>query len=195
MTAIEQKILQSLDDPGPQPFPSFNPFALGGSVNADPFAAVQGMQQRMDALLQTMLGPSPLGFNSGLLGNMGLNSPGSSASFSMSTPAIRIDETDREYQIHVTVPQSHEVELNTEIEGNTLSISGKIQQQLAQQNGGSAATFIGHSQFSRQIPLSHEVDELGIATEQTPTGLMVRVPKKTGQYPGGGLPPPGRRPW
>ena len=179
LTPLEEKILDAAaDEPTVVPFPSVDPFAIGGTFGADPFAGIQAMRQRMDALFGSVFGsPMALG-SSGLLLNS-VPGAGNSQFFSFRTPDIRLDETASEYRVYIDVPQSQEVELNTEIEDRTLSISGTVEQELDQNQAGNAMAMFSQSSFARRFPLSHEVDEFAMVTEQTPTGLMVRIPKKT----------------
>lgn len=168
LSSLEEKILDAAD----KRQQATDPWA-------DPFASMQSAQQRMDAIMSSMFGSSSL-FASPAFGSFASPTGGNlDSGFRLQMPNVRLTETDSDYEIYVDVPDSKQVALNTEIEDNVLSITGTVAQQLQKGSGGSRATMLSQGSFSRRYTLDQEVDELAVSTEQVPTGLLVRVPKKT----------------
>jgi len=140
--------------------PAFDPF--GPSVfGSDPFARLQQMQSQMDQLFNNM--NSSFGFS------------GFSAAFSQ--PAIEVEESDTEFRVIITLAQGSEVELSTELEDSTLSISAQIRTTLQDNRGGLQTSSTSVSQFSRAIELGEPVDAQGMRTERSEGEIVITVPK------------------
>jgi len=174
--AIEEKILAEIDPPGAASG-NVNTFNWPQSTFADPFSSLQQMQQQMDSLF----GSFGFGGFGGFGGIGGISRPNSfsSMTFSSATPRIEVSETPTEYRITIPVTPDEEIELNTSVEDNALSVSGTIKNSANNQNQNFAASVFSQSQFSRTINLPEPVDEFGLTTQQTDSEIIISVPKKT----------------
>ena len=160
-TAAQQAQAQaSLLDP-------FSVAAFGG----DPFAQ---MQQRMDQLFGRT-GSAPSLFN---FGNSGLGGMGLGAGFANASPAqIEVEESTDEYRVVISIAQGSDMELATELDNNTLSISAQVRTELQNNSNGRALSSTSMSQFSRAIPFSSPVDATGMQTEKSDSEVVIRIPK------------------
>ena len=166
-TSIEQRILAELDKKNP-PIAQQSPFTMPGQ-----FPDFSEIQNAMDSLFSGFVPFAPP--NTNLFSNRALQG----MSFSSAAPQIALDETDSDYQILIPVDPSQEVEVNTSIENNSVSVSGIIKQQLRQSQNDFATSFMSQRQFAKTLSLPRPVDEFGITTEQTENGIRITIPKKT----------------
>lgn len=165
--SIEDKILANLDATEPDDA-NWDPFGWSTRSTADPFAMLQQMQADMDALFGSFgMGPA---FPQPRLGRM---------QSGLTNPAIEVHETPGEYQIVIPVTPDTEVNLNTSLEDNALTIEGTLKRQSLNQHNRFSASTLSQSQFSRTIELPAPVDELGMSTSQSEDGIVILVPKKT----------------
>lgn len=131
----------------------------------DPFAELDRMQQQMDQWLQG----SPFGLAAGPGRNLfGLNN---------AQPDIRIEEEADAFLVHITVPEGSEMELNTEVDGQRLIVSGSIRAALDNSGNGFSRSFQSSSQFSRQFTLSSPVDSLRMTKETDQNQVIITLPK------------------
>lgn len=131
----------------------------------DPFAELDRMQQQMDQWLQG----SPFGLGAG---------PGSNLfSLASAQPDIRIEEDADAFQVYITVPEGSEIELNTEVDGQRLTVSGTIRAALDNSGNGFSTRFQSSSQFSRQFTLSSPVDSLAMTKETDQDQVIITLPK------------------
>ncbi|OGT71058.1 MAG: hypothetical protein A3H44_12450 [Gammaproteobacteria bacterium RIFCSPLOWO2_02_FULL_57_10] len=147
----------------------FGPWTSMG-FGTDPFQRLQQMQQQMDQLFNGMPGSSM---------NFSLNGPGGFSAFSstMRQPEIAVEESDEEYRVVIAVADGSEVELSTELEDNTLSISAQVRSEITNSNGGFQSSSTSVSQFSRSITLDEPVDATGMQTEKSNEEIVIRIPK------------------
>ena len=130
---------------------------------ADPFAAMRQMQERMDSLFGSSFGSF---------------SPLSSSMFNVQTaPQIELTENEEDYQIVVDVPENGELELSTDVEDNTVRLSGSVNYSNPTQSTGLVSSFTSRSQFSRSIPLSKPVDPLAMQTNNHDGAIVITIPK------------------
>jgi len=140
--------------------PDFDPF--GASLfGSDPFARLQQMQSQMDQLFNTM--NNSFGFS------------GFSAAFTQ--PEIVVEESDKEFRVVITLARGSEVELSTDLQDSTLSISAQIRTTLQDNRGGLQTSSTSVSQFSRAIELGEPVDAQGMRTERSEGEIVITVPK------------------
>ena len=97
--------------------------------------------------------------------------------FSLPGPTLEMMETDSEYRVQIQTPPQHELSLNTELEADSLTLTGTLTRTLDTESNGFASSLVSNSQFSRRFDFSEPVDALGLVTEQTEQGLLLRVPK------------------
>lgn len=175
--SIQRRLEAQLDKKASQSGQSMAASWPANSFAADPFARMEQMRQQMDSLFGSFTGfsgtASPFGAPFG--------SPfTSSHSFSanQSVPNLELTETEDEYQLRVQTPPDHELTLNSELEANLLTVTGAVTQNQSSSGQGMASSFVSRSQFSRSFDLPKPVDELGVFTETTEGGVLIRVPKK-----------------
>lgn len=167
---LAEKILANASDPASTALDPFNsPFP----ALPDPFSAMQQMQQQFDSLFGTS------GFGSFFSPPAGSAASGfASSRFTVAVPDIEVAETPTEYRITIPVTPDEDIQLNTSIEDNALSITGTIKSSANTQNSSFATSMLSQSQFSRTIDLPEPVDEFGLSTQQTNDGIIISVPKK-----------------
>lgn len=165
--SIEAQILANLDDPDPANA-LWDPFARSTWPAIDPFSRMQQLQTDMNSLFDTF-GPGS-GFLQSGIGRMQAG---------LATPAIEVQETPAEYQIVITVSPETDINLQTSLEDNALTIQGTLKQEAINQGNHYAASTLSQSQFSRTIELPLPVDALGMTTSQNKQGIVILVPKKT----------------
>lgn len=140
--------------------PAFDPF--GASLfGSDPFARLQQMQSQMDQLFNNM--------------NSSFGIGGFPAAFDQ--PQIAVEELDKEFRVVISLAEGSEVELSTELEDSTLSISAEIRTSLQDTRGGLQTSSTSVSQFSRAIDLGEPVDAKGMRTERSKGEIVITVPK------------------
>ena len=137
--------------------------------NWDPSGRFSDLQQMMDDMLGTM-SPGRSIFN-----NQGFG-------FSQSSPRITMEESANDYTVVVAVPQGQEVELNTELSGNQLKITGKVknsQEEKANKLFGGTSSYntLSASRFSQTMTLPSDVDEAGMTIEHDDSEITIRIPK------------------
>tara|TARA_R100001377_G_C3177091_1_gene105210 strand:+ start:434 stop:1045 length:612 start_codon:yes stop_codon:yes gene_type:complete len=132
----------------------------------DPFTQ---MQQRMDQLFGS-IGTDPALFN---LGGIGLGT-----GFANTPPAlIEVEESKDEYRVVISLTQDSDVELATELDDNTLSISAQVRTEVQNNNGGRQMSSTSMRQLSRAIPFNSPVDATGMQTERSDSAVVIRIPK------------------
>lgn len=166
LSDVEQRLLSRLDEQDKQRSqqfsqdPFFGPLGSFGPAFADPFAQFESMRQRMNSLMGNSF------------------SGGSSFTFSSATPDIELEETDDDYRLLIKVPEEQEIALQTDVEDNEVTVSGKISAQSDRSGQGFSGQFISSSQFTRRFDLPGAVDDLKMRTEQNKDGLLIILPKK-----------------
>lgn len=168
VSSIEAKILDNLDPVDPMPGIA-DPFGWPSTLPMDPFTSMQQMQQQLDSFFGSMRAGSA--FPSAGFGQL---------RSSLAAPAIEVEETPNEYRVTITVAPETEIELNTSLEGNALTIEGIVKRESADQRSNFRASMISQSQFSRTIELPKAVDPLGMSTGKTDAGIVILIPRKTG---------------
>jgi len=157
----------SLFDPGM----AFNGFA--------PSQQLQQMQQRMDELFNSMTsvgGNSSLGLGGFGSGGFGFGLGGSSP-WQLQQPQIDLQESDKEYRITLSIADGSEIELETQLEDQTLSISAEVRSEIRNSSGNMQSSSSSVSQFSRSIFLDEAVDATGLKTEKDADEIVITVPK------------------
>lgn len=141
-----------------QPFPS------------DPNDHFQQMQSRMQSMMEnfsqgfpSMQSPFDDSFS-----NMG-------SLFQQGNPNISMQELNNEYRIEVSIPEGQEVEVNTDLTHNQLTISGTVKNKTEEGQSFSQST----RQFSQSMTLPGSIDEGGMKVEQEENQIIVIVPKVT----------------
>lgn len=172
--SIQRRLEAQLDKRAARSGPAVASASPASSTVMDPFARMQQMRQQMDSLFGSFSGfampASPLA-----------TSPFSTSQrfgFGQAMPDLEFTETADEYQVRVQTPPDHELTLNSELEANLLTVSGALTRNQGNSGPGMASNFVSRSQFTRSFDLPKPVDELGVFTEATEGGVVIRVPKK-----------------
>ncbi|WP_163832261.1 Hsp20/alpha crystallin family protein [Spartinivicinus ruber] len=126
----------------------------------DPSGNFSALQKRMDEMMQVML-PDMSFFNMQGFG------------YSSSNPKIRMDETDTEYRVTVSVPEAQNIEVNTELKNNILTINGKVKQQESSQQSKLFYT----SQFSQSVTLLEPVDSTNMRVDNKNHKVVITIQK------------------
>jgi HSP20 family protein len=148
-----------------QPTP-LNHFTPGLSTDPfDPMAEFAKMQKQMDQMMQDF-GNDQSFFSSHGSGLSGFQ------------PHIEMSETDKNYQLAIDIPKGQKIDLNAELDGNTLSIDGKISSETKEEKNGGVRSSSRVSQFSQSINLPEPVNEGGMRiTQQDNNKMIITVPK------------------
>ena len=157
-------------------FPSL--FDPGMNFNGfNPSQQLQQMQQRMDELFNSMTAPGG-SLGSGL-GGFGLGGfgPAGSSSWQLQQPNIDLQESDKDYRITLSIADGSEIELETELEDQTLSISAEVRSEIRNNSGNMQSSSSSVSQFSRSIFLDEAVDATGLKTEKGADEIVITIPK------------------
>ena len=94
-------------------------------------------------------------------------------------PSLTMDEHPSEYRIVVEVPDGQSIEINTEVSGQTLSVSGTMVSSVEESRPGSGMTLSSvSSQFARSMLLPDDADEASIEVEQGEDAVVITLPKK-----------------
>lgn len=145
----------------------------------DPFADMQQMQQQMHQHMQDLL--SGLGMDQGSsLFDMdpfqGGGGFGSSMGFG-AEPQFDFKENPANYQVTVSIPGGSNVEINTSVHGQDLTIEGKVSQDQQGQQKGGAFRSMQTREFARTLHLPADVDILGITNQNQKDKVVITLPK------------------
>ncbi len=158
---------------------------LGSSSNATPYTnpndTFSQMQQRMDAMMNSFLSGTHQPFSSSIFSDPVFSASGFGAS--ASSPRITMDETADQYIVIVTVPEGQEVELNTTLNDNQLTVSGTVQRRIENTTnelfGGSRPySTLSSSQFSQTMALPADIDEAGMDVKHEDSIITIVIPKQ-----------------
>lgn len=146
----------------------FDPFSQFSS-GADPFQQITQMQSQMDQLFGS-ISTDPSLFNFGSVGLGG-------GFANVTQPKIEVEETKQEYRVVISLDKDSDMELSTDLEDNTLSISAQVRTEVHDNSSGRQMSSSSMSQFSRAIPLNSPVDATGMKTEKSDSSVVIRIPK------------------
>lgn len=149
----------------PQPLPKAqNPF----SGNLDPSRQFAEMQKRMDQMMKQIMPDDPL-----------LNQNAFSMS-STDSPEVTMDESSDKYTVTVTLPKGENMNLNTELSDNTLTISGQVKTNSKDSSGNFVGQAQSTSEFSQSITLADPVTESGMKVDRKGQDIVITIPKQVG---------------
>jgi HSP20 family molecular chaperone IbpA len=154
-----------------------DPFGFNGG-NRDPFAEFDRIQQQMHARMQQLM--SGNGFADPFLDFdvFGSGGFGFSSSFGrQDQPQFTYSETEEAYVVTVEIPQGSNIELNTEVQGQELTISGKVTVEENNSSNGAAFTSRQTQQFAQTFSLPADVDPLGITNETRDSTIVITIPR------------------
>jgi HSP20 family molecular chaperone IbpA len=140
--------------------------------NWDPNGQFARMEKRMDDIMRQMMPNDPL------LSQNGFSQLG--FGLSPASPEVTMDEDSDEYKVVVKVPEGENLQLNTDLADNTLTISGKVESSA--QEDDPSGKLLGKaesmSQFSQTITLNHPVDEAGMKIDRDGDDIVITIPKR-----------------
>lgn len=145
--------------------PLLDPFSQS-PLGSDPF---RQLQQQMDQLFGS-IGPGPSPFSFG-----GLRMGGGFANTAQAK--IEVEESKDEYRVVISLSEGSDMELKTELEDNTLSISAQLRTEVQDNSRGRQVSSTSMSQISRSIFFDSPVDATGMQTEKSDSAVVIRVPK------------------
>jgi HSP20 family molecular chaperone IbpA len=154
-----------------------DPFGLFGG-NGDPFAEFDRIQQQMHERMQQLMSGS--GFADPFLDfdAFGPGGFGFSSSFgTQNQPRFNYEETPDAYVVTVDIPDDSNIELNTEVNGQELTIEGKVTVEENNSNNGSSFTSRQTQQFAQTFSLPADVDPLGITNETKDSKVIITIPR------------------
>ncbi|WP_020407334.1 Hsp20/alpha crystallin family protein [Hahella ganghwensis] len=155
------------------PYPSFNnPHTWPGdwdpwSDNWDPTGKFSELQNYMDNLMNNMMPGNSIFSQQGF-------------GLSPSSPKIDMENLSDKYVVTVTVPDSQDMELNTELADKVLTVSGKIKSSEEDSSDSLRKKSISTSRFSQSIKLTDPIDESRMEISHQGKDILITIPKKTG---------------
>jgi len=141
-----------------------NPF----SGNFDPSGRFAEMQMRMDQMMKQIMPDDPL-----------LNQNVFSMS-STDSPEVTMDESSDKYTVTVKLPKGENMDLNTELSDNTLTISGQVKTTSKDSSGNFIGQAQSASEFSQSITLADPVTESGMKVDHHGQDIVITIPKQVG---------------
>ncbi len=99
------------------------------------------------------------------------------------TPSFKVDlaENDQAYTIYAEMPGVKKEDIKVSLEGNRVSISAEVKEQLEKKNGDK---MIWHERYqgreARTFTLDSDVDESAAQAKYVDGVLQLTLPKKTG---------------
>lgn len=132
--------------------------------NQDPWRNMQQWQEHVDQLFESMLESQSLAQNSVL---------------AIQTPKVELEQDAKEYRVKIQLAPDHNIQLEAEVDGNRLYLSGTTKVEQTQNNNNPFNSINASSQFERTITLAEPVDGNKLSIEHKPEYILVRVPKLT----------------
>jgi len=161
LDAGSEPIQNSQISPDTQPG-TFDPFAGAW----DPNGQFARMQKHMDEMMQDMMPGNPLFSHSGF-------------GLSTSSPEVSLNEDKDNYTVVVKVPEGEDVEFNTSLDDNMLTISGEVKNAADENPSGNASVQArSFSQFSQTITLADPVDETKMKVDRKGEEIVITIPKR-----------------
>ena len=164
---LEQSAAQQAQTQSSQTFLTPPMAGFTNSFFTDPFAQMQQMEEEMDRIFSEFasagFGSRPSLFGSGFA--------------TIQQPQVDVEETDEEFRVVISVAQGSELELQTDLADNKLSISAQVRNQTQNNTSGRQMSSAFTSQFSREFILDEPVDATGLQTERSDSSVTIRIPK------------------
>jgi HSP20 family molecular chaperone IbpA len=140
---------------------SFGPPFTGTPGFADPFQQMNSLRQQMESFFGGTTQPSARVGGQAFAGQ----------------PDILLRESPEALEFVIPVQEGTQLELNTDLRDNRLTIAGTLQWHEESSSGGRFYSSARSSQFSRTVPLPGDVDATGVVTEHRGDEVVVRVPR------------------
>ena len=134
---------------------------------SDPFSM---LRQEMNDLFSNFWGTSGNGN-----GNLALRT--------VMAPALDVSEKDNSFEIHVDIPGIESKDVDVQVLGNTVTISGSRKEEKEEKGKTFHRIERSSGSFSRTVTLPCEVNEKEVAAEYTSGVLSVILPKSESAKP------------
>lgn len=159
-----------------------DPFGQG--ANADPFSDFDRIQQEMHQRMQQLLSGKGLADPFFSFEPFGSGSFGFSSSFGLqSQPQFNFGETEDAYVVTVDIPPESSLELTTGLNGQELTIEGKVTIEESNKTGNGAFSSRQTQHFARTFTLPTDVDPLGITNQTIDSKVIITIPRTQAQAP------------
>ena len=171
---IREQVLEKLENAAQQqaqtqaPASMIDPFSQS-TLGGDPFQTLAQMQSQMAQLFGN-INTDPSLFNFGSTGFGG-------GFANVTQPKIEVEESKEEYRVVISLATDSDMELSTELDDNTLSISAQVRTEVHDNSSGRQMSSTSMSQFSRAIPFDTPVNATGMKTEKSDSAVVIRIPK------------------
>ena len=94
-----------------------------------------------------------------------------------SSPAVNVEETNKEYRIEVAAPGLEKDDIKVSVEDGVLTISSEKKTENEEKNDNYIRKEFGYSSFCRSFTLPEETDEEKISAKHKNGVLNVHIPK------------------
>lgn len=98
-------------------------------------------------------------------------------------PALDVSEKDNSFEIHVDIPGIESKDVDVQVLGNTVTISGSRKEEKEEKGKTFHRIERSSGSFSRTVTLPCEVNEKEVAAEYTNGVLSVILPKSESAKP------------
>lgn len=133
----------------------------------DPSGQLAEMQKRMNAMMSQLMPGNPT-FNQQGFG------------FSSNSPKITMKQTPKKYIFDVGVPKGDDFNLNTQLNHNILTISGKVKTKAHHSGSDGSDQSESTSRFSQSVTLADPVEKSGMTIDRKGQDIVITIPKNTG---------------
>lgn len=96
---------------------------------------------------------------------------------SPASPRITLEDDTAQYKVVVNVPKGENVEVDTNLTGNQLTIDGKVSQTEKQQAGNTQGQSLAISQFSQTLSFPQQIDASQVKVTRDGNDVVITVPK------------------
>jgi HSP20 family protein len=130
----------------------------------DPNGQLKQMQQQMNRLMNQMSAASSA-FTQQRFGP------------SQESPTISMHEEPDKYKVIVDVPKGENVQINTDVTGNQLTIDGKVRQTREGKSANADMQSLSISQFSQTMSFPEPVKDSDVKVTRNNNQIVITVPK------------------
>ena len=134
------------------------------SDNRDPSGQFMQLQKQMNKMMSQMAPGNSIFSHQGF-------------GLSPSSPKISMQDEADQYRVTVQVPKGEDVEVNTNLTGNQLTISGKVKQTQQKQTNSFHGQSLAVSQFSQTMDFPAPIDDSGVKVKHKHNEIVITVPK------------------
>lgn len=96
---------------------------------------------------------------------------------SPASPKITMQDEADQYKVIVQVPKGEDVQVNTNMTGNQLTINGKVKESKQQQANNFQGQSLAVSQFSQTMDFPAAIDESKVKIKHDDNRIVITVPK------------------